>query len=201
MYAEELADLIDELPDAELVACCENLDRDRTCARVAGRPVVWVDDAPKLGDVKAVCAITTTARERYVDQVGALGVAFGTLVHPRAVLAGSARVGTGVVVGAGTVVGARTRIGDFAMVNRGVVIGHHVEVGEFATVQPGAVIGGASTIAPRAYVALGATVLDRVTIGEGALVAAGAVVTADVEPHTQVVGVPARVVRTGVTGR
>jgi len=87
------------------------------------------------------------------------------------------------------------------MINRGAVIGHHVDVGELATLQPGVVVGGASTIAARAYVALGARVLDRITVGEGALVGAGAVGTRDVEPHTQVVGVPARVARSGVTGR
>jgi sugar O-acyltransferase (sialic acid O-acetyltransferase NeuD family) len=201
MYAEELADLIAELPDAELVGCCENLDRERTELTVADRPVVWVDDVPALGDVRAVCAITTTARERFVEQVSGLGVRFGTLVHPRATVARSTELGDGVVVGAGTVIGARTRLADQVMINRGVVIGHHVELGTFATVQPGAVIGGASTIGPRAYVALGARVLDRIQIGEGAVVGAGAVVVRDVEPHTQVVGVPARVTRTDLTGR
>lgn len=201
MYAEELADLIDELPDAELTACCENLDRSRTASTLAERPVVWVDDLPALGDVRAVCAIHTTARERYVEQVRALGIRFGTLVHPRAIVAPSARLGVGVVVGAGTVIGSRTELGDHVMVNRGAVIGHHVRVGEFATVQSGTVIGGASTLSARSYIALGARVLDRIAIGEGAVVGAGAVVTRDVAPHVQAVGVPARVVRTGVNGR
>lgn len=34
-----------------------------------------------------------------------------------------------------------------------------------------------------------------VTIGEGAIVASGAVVTHDVEPHTLVAGVPAKVIK------
>ena len=201
MFAEELADLIAELPDAELAACCENLDRGRARARVAGSPVVWIDDLPSLGDVQAVCAITTTARERYVEHVRRLGVPFGTLVHPRAIVAQSVRLGSGVVVGAGSVIGARTALADQVMVNRAAAIGHHVELGEYSTVQPGAVIGGAAQIAPRAYVGLGARVLERITVGEGAVLGAGAVVTRDVAPHAMVVGVPARVVRTGVTGR
>jgi acetyltransferase-like isoleucine patch superfamily enzyme len=44
-------------------------------------------------------------------------------------------------------------------------------------------------------------VLDRREVGEGALVGAGALVTRDVEPHVQVMGVPAREVRRDVTGR
>lgn len=40
-----------------------------------------------------------------------------------------------------------------------------------------------------------ATVMSGVTIGEGALVGAGAMVTKDVEPHTIVVGNPAKFLR------
>lgn len=46
-----------------------------------------------------------------------------------------------------------------------------------------------------AWLGAGCTVLPGVTVGEGAVVAAGAVVAHDVEPHTLVAGVPARVVR------
>src|SRR5205807_8600015 len=104
----------------------ENLDRSREGATVAGRPVVWIDDLPAAGDVRAVCAITTTARERYVAQVRELGVRFGTLVHPRAVVARSATLGEGVVIGAGAVIGARTRVGEHVVVNRAASVVHHV---------------------------------------------------------------------------
>ena len=40
-----------------------------------------------------------------------------------------------------------------------------------------------------------AVVIEGVHVGEGAVVAAGAVVTKDVESHTMVAGVPARVIK------
>jgi acetyltransferase-like isoleucine patch superfamily enzyme len=51
------------------------------------------------------------------------------------------------------------------------------------------------TIGRGAFLGVGSVVLRGVTVGEHAYVGAGAVVTADVAPHTVVVGNPARVVR------
>lgn len=49
------------------------------------------------------------------------------------------------------------------------------------------------------WIGSGAVITDGVRIGKGAVVAGGAVVTKDVEPHTIVGGVPAKVIRT-ITG-
>jgi carbonic anhydrase/acetyltransferase-like protein (isoleucine patch superfamily) len=46
-----------------------------------------------------------------------------------------------------------------------------------------------------AWIGAGAILTDGVCVGRGAVVAAGAVVTRDVDPHTVVAGVPARVVK------
>jgi acetyltransferase-like isoleucine patch superfamily enzyme len=46
------------------------------------------------------------------------------------------------------------------------------------------------------WLGAGSVITDNVRIGKGAVVAAGAVVTRDVEPHTVVGGVPARLIRT-----
>jgi acetyltransferase EpsM len=201
LYAEELIDAAAAVPDTEIVACCENLDRGKAGGELRGVPIVWVDDLPSLGDVAAVSAITTTERERYVEQVAALGIRFGRLIHPRATLAPSVRIGEGAVIQAGAIIGAHTTLGDQVMINRGALIGHHSSLGNFVTVQPGANIGGATSIGARAYIALGAQVLDHRVVGEGALVGAASLVTHDVEANTQVVGVPARVTRAGVRGR
>lgn len=201
LYAEELIDATRGIPGTKIVACCENIDRGKAGGELRGVPIVWVDELPSLGDFAAVCAITTTARERYVAQVAALGVHFGSLVHPRATLAPSVRIGAGVVIQAGAILGAHTTLGDHVMINRGALIGHHSSLEDYVTVQPGANIGGATRIGARAYIALGAQVLDRRVVGDGALVGAGSLVTRDVEANSQVMGVPARVTQTGVIGR
>lgn len=54
---------------------------------------------------------------------------------------------------------------------------------------------GEISIGEGVWVGSGAIILPGITIGDGAVVAAGAVVTRDVDPHTLVGGVPARVLR------
>ena len=51
------------------------------------------------------------------------------------------------------------------------------------------------TVENNVWIGSGAIVLPGVTIGEGAVIAAGAVVTKDVQPHTVVGGVPAKLIR------
>jgi acetyltransferase-like isoleucine patch superfamily enzyme len=48
---------------------------------------------------------------------------------------------------------------------------------------------------------MGAVVLERKKIGAGSVIAAGSVVVDDVPDHVQVMGVPARISKTGIEGK
>lgn len=195
VFAEEVADLIAQVGEHEVVAFVENWDRERAGRTLAGRPVIWVDElADHAGEWDAVCAIGSPERRAYVDHVAGLGVEFATVVHPDAVVSPSARLGAGCIVSPGVVVGAHTQVGEHVILNRGVLLGHHTQVGSCVTLSPAANIAGCVEIGDGAYVGMGATVIDRRTVGPGALVAAGAVVVRDVPGEARVQGVPARVV-------
>jgi sugar O-acyltransferase (sialic acid O-acetyltransferase NeuD family) len=202
LFAEEVADLVEQLPDHELVAFCENWDRERCREPLLGRPVVWIDELGDLaGDHKAVCAIGTTRRRGFVEQAAATGIDFATLRHPTATVFPSAEVGPGSILGAGVVVAARATIGRHTILNRGVLVGHHTTVGDYVTISPGANVAGAGSVGDGVYVGMGAVVLDRISIGPQSVIAAGAVVTRDVPERVKVKGVPARVTQEGVEGR
>lgn len=136
-------------------------------------------------------------RRRVIDQLG--GVQFASpIVHPRSVVASSARVALGVFVGAGAIVNADAKLCTHAIVNSGAIVEHDVRVGINVHVGPRAVLGGGVVVGDDSLIGIGATVLPRVKIGRGVIVGGGAVVVEDVEDGAVVVGVPARVVGVGV---
>lgn len=106
----------------------------------------------------------------------------GIEIHPGAL------IGRGVFIdhGAGIVIGETTIIGDNCILYQGVTLGGTgKDVGKRHP-----------TLENNVMISAGATVLGAVTIGEHSKVGAGAVVLQDVPPHSTVVGIPGRVVRT-----
>jgi sugar O-acyltransferase (sialic acid O-acetyltransferase NeuD family) len=199
LLAEEVFDLITDLPGYEVAAFVENHDRAMVGKEIEGRPVLWIDDAVRLAKTHlATCALSTTQRKSYVEQAAALGFRFATLIHPTARVSSRATLGEGTFVSALSTIATRTTLGKSVFVNRSASIGHHTTIGDYCTIQPGAVVAGAITMGPQTYVGMRAAVLERKKIGTGCLIAAGAVVTEDLPDHVQVMGIPAKITKTGI---
>ncbi len=107
---------------------------------------------------------------------------------------------TGVDIHPGATVGRRCFI-DHGM---GVVIGETAEIGDDVILYQGVTLGGTGkergkrhpTIGDHVVVGTGAKVLGAITIGDHVKIGAGSVVVDPVPPHSTVVGVPGRIVRT-----
>jgi acetyltransferase EpsM len=201
-FAAEVADLVSEMPGLHVAGFVENLDRQRCQETLEGLPIYWVDDVAGMAQTHlAVCALGSTHRRRYVEQVAALGMRYVTVVHPQARVSAKSTVGEGSIISVGAIIAAHTRLGRHVFVNRGALVGHHVEVGDYATIGPGANIAGSCRIGEASYIGMGAMVLDHLTVGAHAIVGAGAVVTRDVPDNVQVLGVPARIVKENIAGK
>jgi sugar O-acyltransferase (sialic acid O-acetyltransferase NeuD family) len=200
--AVEVLDIVYDVEEYEPVGFVENMNRERCGEPLEGLPVHWVDDIVSFASThSAVCALGTTRRWQFTEQVANLGMTFATIVHPSARVSRKSTIGAGSIVSAGVIVATHTQIGSHVLINRGVLIGHHTSIGDFSSVMPGANIAGACTIGDRTYVGMGAVVIDHLSIGTGAVIGAGSVVTRNVADGTQVVGVPARVVKENLEGK
>jgi acetyltransferase-like isoleucine patch superfamily enzyme len=112
---------------------------------------------------------------------------------------------------AGIVIGEDCLIGEYSVIRGqgGVTIGNRVYTSPFTQIiavnhifddpsrpfiEQGITAQGI-VIEDDVWLGAGAVITDNVRIGKGAVVAAGAVVTRDVEPHTLVGGVPAKLIK------
>lgn len=108
---------------------------------------------------------------------------------------------TGIEIHPGAQIGRRVLI-DHGM---GVVIGETTVVGDDVTIYQGVTLGGTSiqkgkrhpTIGSHVIIGSHASILGPIKIGDHSKVGSGSLVIHEVPPHSTVVGVPAKVVRSG----
>jgi sugar O-acyltransferase (sialic acid O-acetyltransferase NeuD family) len=126
------------------------------------------------------------------EKLSALGLHPVTLVHPRAWVAETARLGIGAQVMAMAAISEEAQIGRHSIINTNASVDHECVIGDGCHVMPGATLAGCIQVEDFCTIGSGATILPRIRIGAGAFVGAGAVVTRDVPAGATVVGVPAR---------
>ena len=170
-------------------------------AGAPARPDVLGDDAQgvalfRAGKVDgAVVGVGNTAlarRAELFELLKSAGATIPPLVHPRAMVSRTAKIGDGAVVSAGCAIGPAVEIGANAVLYSHVVAEHDCRIAEHCYLSPGVMLSGSVTIETGAFLGAGAVVLPGLTVGKGAMVGAGAVVTTDVREGLTVIGVPAR---------
>lgn len=140
-------------------------------------------------------------RQKVVREAFAAGFRAGySLLDPTVPQCGSLVHGPGLYVNAGCTLGAASEFGEWVLINRGASIGHHARVGDFVSIGPGAVVSGSVGLGRGSVVGAGAVVLPELSIGNNSVIGAGSVVTKDVPDNCLVLGVPAKVTRTGIAG-
>ena len=155
-----------------------------------------IADAAKLGDCRFVNGISSLESFRRIPEiVRRAGVAperFETVVHPRATVSASARVGRGTSILAGSVIAPEAMVGDHVIILQNTSVNHHSRIGDHATLSAGITVLGYVDIGANAFVGGGSTLAPRVRVGDSAVVGAGSVVIRDVPAGRVHAGNPAR---------
>lgn len=181
----ELAGFLDENVDsarAELVRLGFDVP-------VLGAPSDWqpADDEVftcAIGATRAKLAVCAALRDR--------GARFANVLHPTALVHGSAQLGVGLVLRHFAGVSVNCTVGDFVTFNSSAGCGHD------AVIEDGCLLGAHSDVMGGARVRRGAAlgshvaVLPGAEVGAFATVGPGSVVLKRVRAETSVFGVPAR---------
>ena len=144
---------------------------------------------------------TPANRQKVVREAFGAGFRSGySLIDPTVPRSPSLVHGPGLYVNAGCTLGAAGNFGEWVFINRGASVGHHARFGDFVSIGPGAVVSGSVKLGRGCVIGAGAVVMPELSIGNNSVVGAGSVVTKDVADNCLVLGVPAKVVRTGIAG-
>ena len=143
---------------------------------------------------RLVMAIGSPTGKRAVAHglLGAGGV-FASLVHPRAWISASARIGRGVVAGAFADISADAVLEDFATLNGFASAGHDVRVGSFSTLSGYVDLTGGVQVGDECFFGSGARVLPGIAIGARSTIGAGAVVVRSCVENSTLYAAPARI--------
>lgn len=147
---------------------------------------------PQPGDALVMAIGIPGVRRRVAEDLLARGAEFLTLVHPTAIVAPTATIGTGSVICPGAIVSDSARLGRFGLVNYHASLAHDAAAGDFAVLSPYATLAGGARIAEDVFLGLHASVGPSVSIGPRSKVAANSCALADVPADSLVLGVPGR---------
>ncbi|MGG1676782.1 acetyltransferase [Neobacillus sp. NRS-1170] len=139
-----------------------------------------------------VCAIGNPKDKlRICNQLLQKGAKFTNLIHPTAVVAENAVLGTGVILAPYSIVSNNSTIGDFVTLMSFSIIGHDAKVGSGCTICDHCNVMGNVSIEDSVFLGGSAAVLPSIHIQNNAIVGAGSVVTRKVKENTTVFGNPA----------
>lgn len=175
----DVAFLDDRFPE---VAACQGF-------RVLGS---LASHAGKFMSGDQVCLAVGNNRKRAELAETYKTVPYVSVLHPRAVVSRTVRLGRGIAILANVVVNANANIGDHVILNTACIIEHDCVIGDAVHVSPGAILAGGVCVGARSWIGAGAVVRQGIVIGCDVIVGAGAVVVGDVVDRATVVGVPAK---------
>lgn len=176
--------------NGEEISCI--YDDDLAKQKIYGIAVKGIYDASAFPDKKIIIAIGNNRVRRKIS--GLIHHAFGTVIHPSAIVDQSVKVGVGTCLMHHTVIQADSTIGNHVIINTSVSVDHDCCIGNFVHLAPGVILAGNVKIGENTLIGIGSILAPGLTIGKNCFVAAGSVVTKNIPDGSTVRGNPARII-------
>ena len=111
---------------------------------------------------------------------------FPNVIHAKAILEPSVRLGEGNLICAGAIIGAQAFIGNDCVVNAGAIISHDCVISDHCHIASGAVLAGIINVGENTLIGQNVTIYSRVNIGKNVVIENGCSVFKDVPDNTVV---------------
>ncbi len=167
------------------------VDESGRRTELMGLPVTS-DAASVEADAFVVAIGDNRVRAERFAHYHSLGMTAAAILHPRATLDPSARIGAGTVAFAGAVVNADAEIGENVILNTGCTIDHDCVIGSHTHIAPGVNLSGGVTVGEGALLGVGSCAIPLASVGAWAVVGAGSTVIDPVGDGVTAAGSPAR---------
>lgn len=148
---------------------------------------------PEPGDALVLAIGIPAVRRRVAEDLASRSAVFLTLIHPTAIVAPTASIGSGSILCPYSIVSDSAQVGRFTLLNYHSSLAHDAAAGDFAVLSPYATLGGAAKIGTDAFLGLHASVGPGKCLGPRTKVSANSAALCDVPADSLVFGVPGRV--------
>ena len=175
-------------------------DDEKQNTVINGIPVIGKStDINKYADCKVIILVNNSQtlyfKKILMQKLGIRDSQLATIIHPKANISKSVRIGNGTVILAGSTIMANAVIGINCYIASNVNIGHDTVIGDYNFIAPLTGIPGFVNTEEGVYIGISSSVRGGITLGEWSIVGMGSVVLADVEPYNVVGGNPAKVIK------
>ena len=158
-----------------------------------GKPILGsCKDIVKYPDVKV---LPIPSAGKFEEDHGLLMESIISVIDPSCFVDSTVKIGKGVTLFPNCFVGHDTVMHDFVFSMTGSIINHDNVIESGVMIASGVNLAGHVHVERDCYLGAGTKVRQGCRIGEGAMTGMGSVVVSDVEPHTVVVGNPAKKLR------
>jgi acyl-[acyl carrier protein]--UDP-N-acetylglucosamine O-acyltransferase len=132
------------------------------------------------------------ARREIYESITNRGGTFASFVHPKALVASTARIAAGAVIYPFAIVSNASSLEECVHLNYFASVGHDCRLGKYCLMAPYATLNGFVTLADEVYVSTHGTVAPGRSVGRKSKISANSAAMRDVSDGAIVFGVPGR---------